>query len=145
MTHLLATSNYNNFFIVLAELIQKKSLTKEQLSWECDDSLFLELSSQILHSGLTLALSLGLTRADVEQIKRDEDIEKERIIATLFKWKERNGGDATYLELVKKIFIQYKNRELAEFILDYAVKNVHLVPTRKETSGRYNCIVVIIS
>ena len=144
MTHLLATSNYNNFFIVLVELIQKKSLTMEQLSWECDDILFLELSSQIPRSGLTLPLSVGLTSADVEQIKRDKDNERERIIATLLKWKERNGGDATYLALVK-IFIRYQNCELAEFILDHAVKNVCLVPTRKKTSGRYNCIIIIIS
>ena len=59
MTHLQAIYDYNNFSIVLDELIQKKSLTMEQLSWQCDDSLFLELCSQIPHSGLTLALSLG--------------------------------------------------------------------------------------
>ena len=144
MTHLLVISNYNNFFIVLAEIVQKRSLTMKQLSWECDNNLFLELSTQIPHSGLTLALSLGLTRADEEQIKRDEDNERDRIIATLLKWKERNGSDATYLALVK-IFIQYKNRELAEFILDYAIKNVCLVPTRKDTSGSYNYIIIIIS
>ena len=135
MTHLLVISDYNNFFIVLEEIIQKRSLTMEQLSWGCDDNLFLELSTQIRHSGLTLALSLGLTSADEEQIKRDKDIERERIIATLIKWRERNGSDATYLALVKSIFIQYKNRELAEFILDYAIKNVCLVSTRKRTSG----------
>ena len=144
MTHLLVISNYNNFFVVLTEIIQKRSLTMEQLSWECDDNLFLELSTQIPHSGLSLALSLELTRADEEQIKRDEDNERDRIIATLLKWKERNGSDATYLALVK-IFIQYKNRELAEFILDYAIKNVCLVPTRKDTSGSYNYIIIIIS
>ena len=145
MTHLLVISNYNNFFIVLAEIIQKRSLTMEQLSWECDDKLFLELSTQIPHSGLTLALSVGLTSADEEQIKRDKDNERERIIATLIKWRERNGSDATYLALVKSIFIQYKNRELAEFILDYAIKNVCLVSTRKHTSGSYNYIIIIIS
>ena len=110
----------------------------EQLSWECDNNLFLELSSQIPRSGLSLAFSLGLTRADEEQIKQDEDNERDRIIANLLKWKEKNGSDATYLALVKKIFIQYKNRELAEFILDYASKSVRLVSTRKDTSGMYN-------
>ena len=145
MTHLLVISDYNNFFIVLTEIIQKRSLTMEQLSWECDDNLFLELSTQIPHSGLTLALSLGLTSADEEQIKRDKDSERERIIATLIKWRERNGSDATYLALVKSIFIQYKNRELAEFILDYAIKNVCLVSTRKHTSGSYNYSIIIIS
>ena len=142
MTHLLVIRDYH-FFIVLAELVEMKSLTMEQLSWECDDNLFLELGSQIPHSGLTLALSLGLTRADEGQIKRDEDNERDRIIATLLKWKEKDGSDATYLALIK-IFIQYRKRELAEFILDYAIKNVCLVPAKKDKSGTYNYIIIII-
>ena len=139
---LLGIRNYNDFFIVLLELIQKKSLTKEQLLRECNDNLFLELSNQIPHCGLTLTLCLGLTRCDAEKIKRDNENENERIIATLLKWRERNGSDATYLTLVK-IFMKCKNRELAEFILDYVIKNVHL--TKKQTSGRYKYNDIIIS
>ena len=139
---LLGIRDYNDFFIVLIELIQKKSLTKEQLLWECNDNLFLELSNQIPHSSLTLTLSLGLTSCDAEKIKQDRKNEEERIIATLLKWKEKNGSDATYLTLVKT-FMQCKNRELAEFILDYVIKNVHLA--RKQTSGRYKYNVIIIS
>ena len=110
--------SWSLFIVVLAKLLQTKSLTEEKLSLKCDDKLFLELSSQIPHSGLTLALSLGLTDADEGQIKRDKDNERERIIATLVKWKKKNGDDATYLALVM-IFMQCQNRELAEFILDY--------------------------
>ena len=132
------------FIVVLENLLQKKILTEERLSLKCDDKLFLELSSKIPQSGLTLAVCLGLTPADGQQIKCNNDKERDRIIATLLKWKEKNGSDATYLALVK-IFIQDKNRELAEFILDYAIKNVCLVPTRKDTSGSYNYSIIIIS
>ena len=88
------------------------------LSIKCDNNLFLKLSSQIPRSGLALALSLGLTDADEAQIKQGKDNESERIIATLLKWRGKNGDDATYLALVM-IFMQCQNRELAEFILDY--------------------------
>ena len=104
----------------MEKLLRTKSLTEERLSLACDEKLFLELSSQIPRCDLTLALSLGLTPADGQQIKCNNDNEKDRIIATLLKWKEKNGSDATYLALVK-IFIQHENRELAEFILDYFI------------------------
>ena len=126
-----------NFFVDLTELIQKKPHIKEQWSRECDDELFLELSKQIPNSGLTLALSLGLTNADAEQIKRDKHDEKDRIIATLIKWREKNGSDATYQVLIE-IFSTHENRKLAEFVINYLDENV----PRKQTSGRYNKYII---
>ena len=92
------------------------------MSKKCDNNLFLRLSTQITQSIDILAISLNLTRADAEQIRRDKDDERSRIVETLFKWREKNGSDATYLALMK-VFIQDEKRELAEFVMDYFSKS----------------------
>ena len=92
------------------------------MSKKCDDHLFLRLSTQITQSIVILALSLGLTKADAEHIKQDNSDERTRKAETLFKWREKNGSDATYLSLVK-VFIQDKKRELAEFVMEYFSKS----------------------
>lgn len=84
---------------------------------KCDDEFFNSLSRQITHFDL-LALNLGLTRPQIEEIRRDKDNERSRIIETLWKWRERNGSSATYLALIE-VFIEDENIESAEFILNY--------------------------
>ena len=84
---------------------------------KCDDSLFLKLSTQITQSIVILAFSLKLTRADAEQIKQDNNDERTKRAETLFKWREKNGSDATYLALAK-VFIQDEKCELSEFVID---------------------------
>ena len=107
----------------MTELITKKALSirREQLSKKCDDNFFRKLSNQISQSIVILALSLNLTRAEAEQIKRDNNDERTMRAEMLLKWREKNGSDATYLALAK-IFIQDENRELAEFVIDYFSK-----------------------
>ena len=110
-------------YIVLEKLIQKKSLTIEQLSWECDDKLFQELSSYIpLHSSSTLAFSLGLTGADDHE-EPNEDNGRDKIFTLLSKWRENNTNNASYLALVE-VFIQNEELELAELITDYVFTNI---------------------
>ena len=111
------------FLFTVDAILRKKSLSSEHLSKKCDDSLFLRLSTQITQSIDILAISLNLTRADAEQIRRDKDDERSRIVETLFKWREKNGSDATYLALVK-VFIQDEKRELAEFVMDYFISQI---------------------
>ena len=116
-------------WIVLDELIQKKSLTIEQLLWECDDQLFQELSIHIpSHSSSTLALCLGLTGAD-DHKEQDEDNGREKIFTLLSKWRENNSNNALYLTLVE-VFIQNEKLELAELVTDYVTKNIF-----SQTSG----------
>ena len=117
------------YCIVLDELIQKKSLTIEQLLRKCDDQLFQELSIHIPpHSSSTLALSLGLTGADDHE-EQDEDNGREKIFTLLSKWGENNSNNALYLTLVE-VFIQNEKLELAELVTDYVTKNIF-----SQTSG----------
>ena len=111
------------FLFTVDGILTKKSLSRDDLSKKCDDNLFLKLSTQITQSIVILALSLKLTRADAEQIQRDKDDERSRIVETLFKWREKNGSDATYLALMK-VFIQDEKRELAEFVMDYFISQI---------------------
>ena len=93
------------------------------MSKKCDDNLFLKLSTEIAQSIVILALSLGLTKADAEQIKQDNNDERTKRIETLLKWKEKKGSDATYLALMK-IFIQHEKCELAEFVMDNFISQI---------------------
>ena len=97
---------------------------------KCDDEFFNSLSRQITHFDL-LALNLGLTRPQIEEIRRDKDNERSRIIETLWKWRERNGSNATYLALIK-VFIEDENIENAEFVLSYFIEQ-----KEKQTQSLY--------
>lgn len=63
-----------------------------------------------------LGVQLGLTRIEIEDIKRDYrgDYNQQKI-QLLYKWKEKNGLDATYFNLIKAV--KQDNRELAEEIM----------------------------
>ena len=104
--------------------------------------MFLKLSTQITQSIVILALSLGLTKADAEQIKQDNNDERTRRAETLFKWREENGSDATYLALMK-VFIQDKKRELAEFVLDYFISQIQICQKIiEDTSSRLITVII---
>ena len=107
-------------FTVLINLLRRNSLRKEQLYTKCDDQLFKSLSRQITHFDL-LALNLGLKRPQIEEIKRDKDNERSRIMETLWKWRERNGSTATYLALIE-VFIEDEDIESAEFVLSFFIE-----------------------
>ena len=63
-----------------------------------------------------LGVQLGLTRIEIEDIKRDYrgDYNQQKI-QVLYKWKEKNGLEATYLNLIEPV--KQDNRELAEEIM----------------------------
>ena len=111
------------------------------MSKKCDDSLFLKLSTQITQSIVILALGLGLTKADAEQIKQDNNDERTKRAETLFKWREKNGSDATYLTLMK-VFIQDEKRELAEFVVDYLSQNQGYHKIIEDTSSRLITVII---
>ena len=63
-----------------------------------------------------LGVPLGLTRIEIENIKCDYrgDYNQQKI-QVLYKWKEKNGLEATYLNLIEPV--KQDNRELAEEIM----------------------------
>ena len=112
------------------------------MSKKCDDNLFLKLSTHITQSIVILALSLGLTIADAEQIKQDNNDERTKRVKTLFKWREKNGSDATYLSLVK-VFIQDEKLELAEFVMDYFISQIQgCQKIIEDTSSRLITVII---
>ena len=63
-----------------------------------------------------LGIQLGLTRTEIEDLKRDYrgDYNQQKI-QVLYKWKEKNGLDATYFNMIE--VVKEDNRELAEEIM----------------------------
>ena len=101
------------------ELLRKHSLSERDLIIKCGDDLFHELSNKAVHTPHTLAIRLGLGRVDIEQIERDYKSDYKRQITQIFwKWRERNGKDATFLLLIDA-FIEEENIEAAEIVLDF--------------------------
>ena len=94
------------------------------------DDLFRELSIKAVHTPHTLAIRLGLERVDIEQIERDYKSEYKRQVTQIFwKWREKNGKNATYLLLIDA-FIEEENIEAAELVLGF-FKNHRQVPFSK--------------
>ena len=104
------------------ELLRRHSLSERDLVIKCGDhgdDLFRELSIKAVHTPHTLAITLGLERVDIEQIERDYKSDYKRQVTQIFwKWRERNGKDATFLLLIDA-FIEEENIEAAEIVLDF--------------------------
>ena len=71
---------------------------------------------------------LALTETEIEHIRRDKDNEKSRIMAVLWEWRRKNGGNASYLVLVRT-FLHMDDRVTAEFITGYVRENYLNVTT----------------
>ena len=105
------------------ELLRRHSLSERDLTIKCGDDLFHELSNKVVHTPHALAIRLGLERVDVEQIERDYKGDYKRQVTQIFwKWRERNGKNATYLLLIDA-FIEEENIEAAELVLDFLKKH----------------------
>ena len=117
----------------LAELLEGATISETQLSSVCEDILFLILTQNVAQYDL-VGPYLGMNETDLIQIKRDRDSECTRMLAVLWKWRTRNGSNATYRALIL-VFLQMGNREIAELILKHI----------KEENGRKNSVVVTSS
>ena len=105
------------------ELLRRHSLSERDLTIKCGDDLFHELSNKVVHIPHALAIRLRLERVDVEQIERDYKGDYKRQVTQIFwKWRERNGKNATYLLLIDA-FIEEENIEAAELVLDFLKKH----------------------
>ena len=91
------------------------SASDPQLLSKCSDDLFPILGVNFDYS---LGISLGLGRADIEAIKRNNDTDQDRVVALLWKWKEIKGSKATYLALIESL-LKCRNEEAAEKVIQY--------------------------
>ena len=110
----------------LSSLLLKYSLSNSEIEKQCDDMLFQILSPQMSNIHDT-APYFGFTQQEIEEIQNDKPSERSRKLSLLWKWRSRNGSDATYLAIVD-VFLRMKDQNLAERVLQYVVKenNHHL-------------------
>ena len=106
---------------VVETFLGRRSLSERdsKLLEKCSDDIFLNLGVNFDYS---LGISLGLGRADIEAIKRDNDTDQNRVIALLWKWKKVNGSDATYLTLIESL-IKCQNVEAADNVIQYLYRS----------------------
>ena len=101
----------------LQSLVTNYNLSQTDLEKQCDDELFLTLMQQIQNFKDT-APFFGLTMPEIDEIQEDESKTQSRKRGMLEKWRNKNGSDATYLSIVH-IFLNMKNRQLAEIVLQH--------------------------
>ena len=97
----------------LTSLLQKYNLSQADVEKPCDDNLFLILEPKISNYDDT-APYFGFNQPEVDiQIE-----EQSKELSMLWKWRNRNGSDATYLAIMK-IFLDMKEQNLAETVLQH--------------------------
>ncbi|XP_019861440.1 PREDICTED: NACHT, LRR and PYD domains-containing protein 5-like [Amphimedon queenslandica] len=104
----------------LNKLLDDYSLLEIQLSIECDEKLFCDLSIEVVFTLPSLAIRLGLTGAEFQQIEKDYEKDYNRQKIEVFrKWRNKNSkNETTYLSLIKA-FVEEKNMEAAESVIDF--------------------------
>ena len=105
----------------LNSLITRYNIPQSNLEKQCNDELFLNLIQEI-PSFTDAVLCFGFTQPEMEELRVNYDTEKSRRLQMLFKWKSKNGSDATYLAIVK-VFLLMGNRGLAENVMRYVQGN----------------------
>jgi len=98
-------------------LLQKYNFSQANIRKPCDHNLFLTLLPKI-SSFKETAPYFGFTQPEIEEISIDKPTEKLRKLYMFWKWKSRNGSDATYLAIVNN-FLSMSNKNLAEFVLQH--------------------------
>ena len=103
---------------ILKDHFDRKGLTFEYLkSYQCTESILVRLSKS-LDNWEVVGFYLGLTKPEIKAIKVDSNSEEERRIKALNKWKEKNGDDATYYNLIEA-FSDSDRVDMVDQALDY--------------------------
>ena len=114
------------FHLVIQEHIASRGLTVEDLKQQCcTEDVLLKLSKD-LHNWKVVGLYLNLTKSEIKGIKVDYSSEEERRIHTLTKWKEKNGDDATYYNLVDAL-IDGERVDIVDTALDCLKASKYLI------------------
>ena len=107
----------------LDSLLTQFSQSRNSLEKPCDDNLFLVLMLEIPRFDNAVPF-FRLTQPEIEAIHCDYKSEKSRRLHLLWKWRRKNGSDATYLALIT-IFLQMEDKSLAEFAIQH-IKTTYL-------------------
>ena len=103
---------------LLKDHFDRKGLKIEDLkSYQCTESILVRLSKS-LDNWEVVGFYLGLTKPEIKAIKVDSNSEEERRIKAFNKWKEKNGDDATYYNLIEA-FSDSDRVDMVDQALDY--------------------------
>ena len=104
---------------LLKDHFDRKGLTIEDLkSHQCTESILVRLSKS-LDNWEVVGFYLGLTKPEIKAIKTDSNSEEVRRIKALNKWKEKNGDDATYYNLIEAFSGDNDRVDMVDQALDY--------------------------
>ena len=97
--------------------LEERKLTIEDLQELCDNSVLRKLAKD-LDNWQLVGYNLELTKSDIKAIQSDNTDEESRRIDMLYRWKEKQGSEATYLKLVEG-FIDSERLDLVDQALDF--------------------------
>ena len=97
------------------ELLDARGLTVDDLRQQCTEDVLLRLSGS-LNNWEVVSLYLNLSKSEIKNIKINSNNEEERRIKALTKWKQNNGDDATYYNLIEAL-----NDSETEDVVDQAL------------------------
>ena len=101
----------------LDSLLTRFKQSKESLNKPCCDNLFETVKTKI-PSFEDAAPHFGFKEPAIVEIRKDCSSERQRRLLMLWKWKAKNGSDATYLAIVK-VFLSMENKQLTECVLEF--------------------------
>ena len=113
----MAGKNKQDMLCELDSLLTRFNQSKENLDKPCCDNLFETLKIKI-PSFEDAAPHFGFKESEMEELLTDFRYERQRRLRMLWKWKVKNGSDATYLAIVK-VFLSMENKQLAECVLEF--------------------------
>lgn len=90
----------------------------EDVDHKCsnDEEIIAKIAAQFETWRVT-APYLNIGRAEIKEIQRDNDTERERKVATLHKWVQKKGDEATYVNLILA-FLNDDNFAMIDLVLD---------------------------
>ncbi|XP_019852431.1 PREDICTED: uncharacterized protein LOC105312861 isoform X2 [Amphimedon queenslandica] len=110
-----------------------RGLTFEDLKGhQCPDSVLLKLSKGLDNWDI-VGLYLEITLPEIKAIKVDNDSEESRRFALLNKWKQKNGDNATYYNLVFGL-LDAERIDIADQALDYLKENIIEIRRQQKTA-----------
>lgn len=122
-------------------ILESRRLEKKTLERKCTDK-HLVLLSKSFTSWKELSAFLGLTQQDEEDIHSDNIRNSERRIATLRRWSEKFGEEATYFRL-GEAFEALKWRGCIGILLDLFQKHEQeILPSTVKTESVTNSSVI---
>ena len=99
------------------ELLDARGLTVDDLRQQCTEDVLLRLSGS-LNNWEVVSLYLNLSKSEIKNIKINSNNEEERRIKALTKWKQNNGDDATYYNLIEALNDSERD-DMVDQALDY--------------------------